>query len=151
MNGRGWRSREAGLRPFYCLGDLWESLKEWSAYGAGVPLLLNGTESIMQYYVPYLSGIQLYIDPQKPPSKIRCVDFVHFGPVNWGLGFVQFFLFALSFLNFQKSVLITFADFYSTLNSVVVLLTCETSLTLIKIFESCLLGTLALYHLIPTT
>lgn len=47
------------------LGDLWESFKEWSAYGAGIPLLLNGSDSVVQYYVPYLSGIQLYVDPSK--------------------------------------------------------------------------------------
>ncbi|GFZ19373.1 hypothetical protein Acr_28g0000780 [Actinidia rufa] len=56
-NARGWRIRE--LQPYYCLGDLWESFKEWSVYGAGVPLLLKGEDSIIQYYVPYLSGIQL--------------------------------------------------------------------------------------------
>ncbi|KAJ3669292.1 hypothetical protein LUZ60_011242 [Juncus effusus] len=45
---------------YYNLNDLWESFKEWSAYGAGVPILLDGNESVVQYYVPYLSAIQLY-------------------------------------------------------------------------------------------
>ncbi|KAM6541509.1 hypothetical protein CsatB_005956 [Cannabis sativa] len=58
---RGWRAQEA----FYCLGDLWEAFREWSVYGVGVPLLLNGCDSVKQYYVPYLSGIQLYVDPQR--------------------------------------------------------------------------------------
>ena len=53
------------------LGDLWESFKEWSAYGAGVPLLLNGNDFVIQYYVPYVSAIQLYVDPSKPPARIR--------------------------------------------------------------------------------
>jgi len=53
------------------LGDLWESFKEWSAYGAGVPLLLNGSETVVQYYVPYLSGIQLYLDPSQPSLRLR--------------------------------------------------------------------------------
>ena len=35
-------------------------LKEWSAYGAGVPLVLDQRQSVVQYYVPYLSAIQLY-------------------------------------------------------------------------------------------
>ncbi|KAF2308300.1 hypothetical protein GH714_039924 [Hevea brasiliensis] len=67
----GWRNREAEYYPYYMLGDLWESFKEWSAYGAGVPLLLNGSETVMQYYVPSLSGIQLYIDPSRPCPRLR--------------------------------------------------------------------------------
>ncbi|XP_023733157.3 uncharacterized protein LOC111880982 [Lactuca sativa] len=51
---------------YYCLGDLWETFREPSAFGAGVPLLLFGRHPITQYYVPFLSGIQLYIDPQNP-------------------------------------------------------------------------------------
>ncbi|XP_025796148.1 uncharacterized protein LOC112876285 isoform X2 [Panicum hallii] len=56
-------------RPYFCLGDLWESFREWSAYGAGVPLVLNGRDSVIQYYVPYLSAIQLYADPSRPASR----------------------------------------------------------------------------------
>ncbi|XP_062214059.1 uncharacterized protein LOC133915067 isoform X2 [Phragmites australis] len=56
-------------RPYFCLGDLWESFREWSAYGAGVPLVLNGSDSVIQYYVPYLSAIQLYADPSRPNSR----------------------------------------------------------------------------------
>ncbi|KAJ6319040.1 hypothetical protein OIU76_014394 [Salix suchowensis] len=69
----GWRTR--GLQHhqnlYFVLGDLWESFKEWSAYGAGVPLLLNGSETVVQYYVPYLSGIQLYIDPLRSSQGLR--------------------------------------------------------------------------------
>ncbi|KAM7279890.1 hypothetical protein ACFE04_007024 [Oxalis oulophora] len=71
---RGWRNRQldTGNHPYFLLGDLWESFKEWSAYGAGVPLLLNGSESVVQYYVPYLSAIQLYLRSSgKPPSSSR--------------------------------------------------------------------------------
>ncbi|XP_057483391.1 uncharacterized protein LOC130770103 [Actinidia eriantha] len=68
-NARGWRIRE--LQTYYCLGDLWESFKEWSVYGAGVPLLLKGEDSIIQYYVPYLSGIQLYVEQLKSSSRFR--------------------------------------------------------------------------------
>ncbi|KAF5731413.1 hypothetical protein HS088_TW18G00090 [Tripterygium wilfordii] len=65
------RTHEADVQPFFCLGDLWESFKEWSAYGVGVPLLLNGSDSVMQYYVPFLSGMQLYVDSQgtRKPSE----------------------------------------------------------------------------------
>lgn len=58
-------------QPYFVLGDLWESFKEWSAYGAGVPLILNDSDSVVQYYVPYLSGIQLYSDPLKSSTKSR--------------------------------------------------------------------------------
>ncbi|KZV14147.1 hypothetical protein F511_44335 [Dorcoceras hygrometricum] len=51
-------SSGADSHPFFCLQDLWESLKECSMYGVGVPLRLK--EDIVQYYIPYLSGIQLY-------------------------------------------------------------------------------------------
>ncbi|MBA0831939.1 hypothetical protein Goarm_016365, partial [Gossypium armourianum] len=63
---RGKETREADLRLYYWLGDLWECFSEWSVYGVGVPLLLNGSDSVKQYYVPYLSGIQLYVDPHQP-------------------------------------------------------------------------------------
>ncbi|KAF5931415.1 hypothetical protein HYC85_032288 [Camellia sinensis] len=70
-NVMGWRSRESELHPYYCLEDLWESFSEWSVYGVGVPLLLNGKDRIIQYYVPFLSGIQLYVDSLKSPSRLR--------------------------------------------------------------------------------
>jgi len=69
---RGWRIADVtNSRPYFCLGDLWEAFKEWSFYGAGVPLVLSGSESVIQYYVPYLSGIQLYADPSKLSSRTR--------------------------------------------------------------------------------
>ncbi|XP_028771118.1 uncharacterized protein LOC114728382 [Neltuma alba] len=60
---KGCRTPEVDGNSYFCLGDLWESFREWSAYGVEVPLLINGNESVKQYYVPYLSGIQLYVDP----------------------------------------------------------------------------------------
>lgn len=60
-----WRTREPDTHPSFTLGDLWESFREWSVYGVGVPLLLNGSDSVKQYYVPSLSGIQLYLDPHR--------------------------------------------------------------------------------------
>uniref|UniRef100_A0ACD5VZ23 Uncharacterized protein n=1 Tax=Avena sativa TaxID=4498 RepID=A0ACD5VZ23_AVESA len=74
--GGGWRGfavdgeRE---KPYFVLGDLWEAYKEWSAYGAGVPLVLDGCDGVVQYYVPYLSAVELYGDPAvlQPPSNTR--------------------------------------------------------------------------------
>ncbi|XP_061353244.1 uncharacterized protein LOC133298022 [Gastrolobium bilobum] len=57
---RGWKTCDVEYQSYFALNDLWESFKEWSAYGAGVPLLLDQRESVVQYYVPYLSAIQLY-------------------------------------------------------------------------------------------
>ncbi|CAO2828497.1 unnamed protein product [Amaranthus hypochondriacus] len=68
---RGLRTCDVEFQPYFNLSDLWESFKEWSAYGAGVPLVLNGSDSVVQYYVPYLSAIQLYVDPSKSPVKSR--------------------------------------------------------------------------------
>ncbi|VFQ73879.1 unnamed protein product [Cuscuta campestris] len=64
-------NHEADSSAFFCLKDLWDSFSEWSAYGVGVPLLLEGKDQIVQYYVPFLSGIQLYIDPLMSSSCFR--------------------------------------------------------------------------------
>jgi hypothetical protein len=64
------------VTPYFNLGDLWDSFDEWSAYGAGVHLTLNGDESVVQYYVPYLSAIQLYTVPSRRPDRpagFRCL------------------------------------------------------------------------------
>uniref|UniRef100_A0A1J3DGP8 DUF789 domain-containing protein n=1 Tax=Noccaea caerulescens TaxID=107243 RepID=A0A1J3DGP8_NOCCA len=66
-----WRTREPEYCPYFLLNDLWDSFEEWSAYGVGVPLLLNGIDSVVQYYVPYLSGIQLYEDPSRACTSWR--------------------------------------------------------------------------------
>ncbi|KAK7314590.1 hypothetical protein VNO77_33116 [Canavalia gladiata] len=57
---RDWKTCDVEYQSYFTLNDLWESFKEWSAYGAGVPLLLDQGQSVVQYYVPYLSAIQLY-------------------------------------------------------------------------------------------
>ncbi|KAK4280763.1 hypothetical protein QN277_012341 [Acacia crassicarpa] len=57
---RGWKTCDVEYQSYFTLTDLWESFKEWSVYGAAVPLVLDHSESVVQYYVPYLSGIQLY-------------------------------------------------------------------------------------------
>ena len=62
---------ESECNAYFVLEDLWESFAEWSAYGAGVPLHMHGSDSTVQYYVPYLSGIQLYV--VEPSKKARLV------------------------------------------------------------------------------
>lgn len=44
----------------FTLADLWDQYEEWSVYGVGVPIILPNHERTVQYYVPYLSAIQLY-------------------------------------------------------------------------------------------
>lgn len=68
---RGWRTCDVEFQPYFMLGDLWESFKEWSVYGAGVPLVLDGSDCVVQYYVPYLSGIQLYSESTESAAKSR--------------------------------------------------------------------------------
>ncbi|MED6217545.1 hypothetical protein PIB30_018754 [Stylosanthes scabra] len=65
---RGWKTCDVEYQSYFALNDLWESFKEWSAYGAGVPLVLDQRESVIQYYVPYLSAIQLYGQSAKKSS-----------------------------------------------------------------------------------
>ncbi|KAJ8766229.1 hypothetical protein K2173_022288 [Erythroxylum novogranatense] len=71
---RGWRTHEPEYHPYFVLEDLWESFREWSAYGAGVPHLLDDGEIVMQYYCPSLSAIQLYVDPSRPFLRLRRHD-----------------------------------------------------------------------------
>ncbi|KAL4190977.1 hypothetical protein AMTRI_Chr07g78530 [Amborella trichopoda] len=49
------------------------SFKEWSAYGVGVPLVLNGTEPVLvgQYYVPYHSFNQHNADTSTGVVNMR--------------------------------------------------------------------------------
>ncbi|ANM57761.1 hypothetical protein (DUF789) [Arabidopsis thaliana] len=58
--------------PYFLLGDVWESFAEWSAYGIGVPLTLNNNKDrVFQYYVPSLSGIQVYADVDALTSSLQ--------------------------------------------------------------------------------
>lgn len=65
-------------KPYFLLDDLWEAYKEWSAYGAGVPLVLDGCDGVVQYYVPYLSAIELYGDSSvlQASSNPRLFEFL---------------------------------------------------------------------------
>lgn len=54
---------------YFTLGDLWDCYDEWSAYGAGTPVLLNSGETVTQYYVPYLSAIQIYTNKSANTSR----------------------------------------------------------------------------------
>ncbi|XP_008802604.1 uncharacterized protein LOC103716400 [Phoenix dactylifera] len=54
---------------YFTLKDLWDQYTEWSVYGAGVPVVLNNGETVVQYYVPYLSAIQIYTSKSPVASR----------------------------------------------------------------------------------
>ncbi|XP_055823904.1 uncharacterized protein LOC129892353 [Solanum dulcamara] len=58
---RLWHPWEREKVEYFTLGDLWNCYDEWSAYGAGVPIKTDSTETLVQYYVPYLSAMQIFI------------------------------------------------------------------------------------------
>uniref|UniRef100_A0A7N2LQ52 Uncharacterized protein n=1 Tax=Quercus lobata TaxID=97700 RepID=A0A7N2LQ52_QUELO len=63
LNGFGQSSeRSSGNDMVGCfsLSDVWQFYVEKSFYGASVPILLNNGESVVQYYAPSLSAIQIY-------------------------------------------------------------------------------------------
>ncbi|KAL3512959.1 hypothetical protein ACH5RR_025676 [Cinchona calisaya] len=55
---------------YFTLGDLWRSFDEWSAYGVGIPVVLGPGRSVVQYYAPYLSAIQIYT-PTRTSTILR--------------------------------------------------------------------------------
>ncbi|OAP09219.1 hypothetical protein AXX17_AT2G00230 [Arabidopsis thaliana] len=60
------------LVPYFVLGDIWDSFAEWSAYGTGVPLVLNNNKDrVIQYYVPSLSAIQIYAHSHALDSSLK--------------------------------------------------------------------------------
>lgn len=65
------RTCDVKLQPYFVLGDVWESFAEWSAYGTGVPLMLNNKDRVVQYYVPSLSGIQIYADSHVLSASLK--------------------------------------------------------------------------------
>ncbi|CAK9151359.1 unnamed protein product [Ilex paraguariensis] len=66
---RLWHPWEREKVEYFRLGDLWNCFDEWSAYGTGVPINLDGGETLVQYYVPYLSAIQIFTSN----SSLNCL------------------------------------------------------------------------------
>ncbi|WVY96293.1 hypothetical protein V8G54_028444 [Vigna mungo] len=65
MKGRGTgysSTNNSSGRLYIVLEDLWESYREWSAYGVEVPVCHDGEEEAKIYYAPSLSAIQLYAE-----------------------------------------------------------------------------------------
>ncbi|KAF8048992.1 hypothetical protein N665_2334s0003 [Sinapis alba] len=64
-----WIQESKDETEYFKLSDLWDCFDELSAYGLGSKVILNDGESVMQYYVPYLSAIQMYTS--KSPAISR--------------------------------------------------------------------------------
>ncbi|KAK2978086.1 hypothetical protein RJ640_022544 [Escallonia rubra] len=77
-----WQPVKKGITKYFTLGDLWECYDEWSAYGAGTPVVLNNGENVVQYYVPYLSAIQIYVNKSSAISRYD-TDPVEFEVDSW--------------------------------------------------------------------
>ncbi|KAJ4916062.1 hypothetical protein Rs2_01612 [Raphanus sativus] len=72
-----WIPQSKDETEYFKLSDLWDCFDELSAYGLGSKVELNNGETIMQYYVPYLSAIQLYTSksPAVSRNQSEVVDF----------------------------------------------------------------------------
>ncbi|MED6197108.1 hypothetical protein PIB30_053594 [Stylosanthes scabra] len=55
-----WQPLGKDATEYFTLKDLWDCYYEWSAYGASAPVMLESGDTVIQYYVPYLSAIQIY-------------------------------------------------------------------------------------------
>ncbi|PHT35703.1 hypothetical protein CQW23_23403 [Capsicum baccatum] len=67
---RLWHPWEREKVEYFKLVDLWNCFDEWSAYGAGIPIRLDTGETLVQYYVPYLSAIQI-LTSNSPANFLR--------------------------------------------------------------------------------
>ncbi|CAN4087218.1 unnamed protein product [Withania somnifera] len=67
---RLWHPWEREKVEYFKLVDLWNCFDEWSAYGAGIPIRLDTGETLVQYYVPYLSAIQIFTS-NSPANFLR--------------------------------------------------------------------------------
>nr|DAD32715.1 TPA_asm: hypothetical protein HUJ06_011566 [Nelumbo nucifera] len=75
-----WHPVGKNTIEYFTLADLWDQFDEWSAYGLGVPIVLKGGETVVQFYVPYLSGIQIYTSKsfnslRNPREECEVVEF----------------------------------------------------------------------------
>lgn len=53
----------------FTLKELWDCYNEWSAYGVGVPVMLENGDTVVHYYIPYLSAMQIYTNKSVAASR----------------------------------------------------------------------------------
>ncbi|GKV13876.1 hypothetical protein SLEP1_g24838 [Rubroshorea leprosula] len=80
-----WEPLSKDVVEYYNLGDLWNCYEEWSAYGVGTNVVLDNGDRVTQYYVPYLSAIQIYTNKFVAASRIprQDNDAVEFESDSW--------------------------------------------------------------------
>ncbi|KAF7813388.1 uncharacterized protein G2W53_034364 [Senna tora] len=80
-----WQPLGKDTIEYFSLKDLWEWFYEASAYGAGTSVVLENGETVMQFYVPYLSAIQIYSNKSIAASRNRREDsdIVEFESDSW--------------------------------------------------------------------
>lgn len=66
-----WNPIGKPISEYFTLGDLWDCFEKYSACGCGTKVVLNNGEDVVQYFVPYLSAIQIFTG--KSPESIRCL------------------------------------------------------------------------------
>lgn len=66
---RLWQPLGKEKIEYFTLKDLWDCFNEWSAYGVGTPVTLESGDTVINYYVPYLSAIQLYTNKSVAASQ----------------------------------------------------------------------------------
>ncbi|OEL15417.1 hypothetical protein BAE44_0023568 [Dichanthelium oligosanthes] len=65
-----WQLDKKDAVDYFTLEDLWEHYSESSAYGLNVPVRLENGKFITQYFVPYLSAIQIYTSKTLVPRSM---------------------------------------------------------------------------------
>ncbi|KAK4799409.1 hypothetical protein SAY86_024774 [Trapa natans] len=64
-----WQPAGKDSIEFFNLKDLWDSYREWSAFGACTKVACPEGQTVKKYFTPYLSAIQIYTN--KPISQYR--------------------------------------------------------------------------------
>ncbi|EOA38202.1 hypothetical protein CARUB_v10009679mg [Capsella rubella] len=78
-----WIQESKDETEYFKLSDLWDYFDELSAYGLGSKVVLNNGDSVMQYYVPYLSAIQIYTNNKSTAMSRNQSDVVDYESECW--------------------------------------------------------------------
>nr|XP_034601730.1 uncharacterized protein LOC117862380 [Setaria viridis]TKW05566.1 hypothetical protein SEVIR_7G185000v2 [Setaria viridis] len=80
-----------GVKCFY-LGDLWNLFYQWSACGVGTSVCIAPGETLEQFFVPYLSAIELYTYKTDVPTSQsmlydkRFIEYSQHSTIDWTHG-----------------------------------------------------------------
>ncbi|KAK4747165.1 hypothetical protein SAY87_026202 [Trapa incisa] len=66
-----WHPPSTETVKYFKLKDLWDSYKEWSAFGACTRVVFSSGEAVKKYFVPHLSAIQIYTNKSLLPSSVK--------------------------------------------------------------------------------